>query len=93
MKWNPRYLAYCKAHGRTPEAMMAHDDEQWKGGRMCGFLLWHSERLNEARREHREFFFIQIGGIPGTLVDHKGYDRWLNAWSADECASMCCRPA
>lgn len=60
-KWNPRYLAYCRA----------------PGGCMCGSILWHSDKLNEARRTHREWFYIEIGGNVGGLLDHKGYDKWL----------------
>lgn len=76
-KWNPRYLAYCRAHGKTPEAMLLHDQEQFPGGCMCGFILWHSAKLNEARRTHREWFYIEIGGNAGGLLDHKHYDKWL----------------
>jgi len=39
-RYNPRYLAYCAAHGRTVEEMRAHDEIQWPGGRACGFMLW-----------------------------------------------------
>lgn len=38
--WNPRYLAYCDAHGRAPEEQMVHDRLQWPGACMCGFILW-----------------------------------------------------
>lgn len=41
---NPRYLAYCKAHGNTPEAQHAADGAAWPGGIMCGFILWIGER-------------------------------------------------
>jgi hypothetical protein len=37
---NPRYLAYCRAHGRTPAEMLEHDDKEWPGGKMTGFILW-----------------------------------------------------
>lgn len=76
--WNPRYLAYCRAHKMTPEKMLEHDREKWAGGCMCGFILWHSAKLSAARRAHREFFYIEVGGTAGGLVDHKGYDKWLN---------------
>jgi hypothetical protein len=76
--WNPRYLAYCRAHKLAPEQMMEHDREAWPGGCMCGFILWHSAKLAEAKRTHPEFFYIGFAGIDG-LLDHKGYDKWLNA--------------
>ena len=41
---NPRYVAYAKAHDRTPGQMMEHDRAAWPGGCMCGFLLWISEQ-------------------------------------------------
>lgn len=44
-EWNPIYVAYAKAHGRSPEAMLAHDRERWPGGAMAGFMIWNSKRL------------------------------------------------
>lgn len=44
MKWNPRYAAYARAHGRTPEAMLEHDRGAWPGGRMTGFMCWIADR-------------------------------------------------
>lgn len=31
-EWNPRYVAYARAHGKTPKTMLAHDEEAWPGG-------------------------------------------------------------
>jgi hypothetical protein len=46
-KWNPRYLAYMRAHGFTdPDAMLEADRERWPGGVMCGFTLWIREQWN-----------------------------------------------
>jgi hypothetical protein len=47
--WNPRYLAYAKAHGHEgdPEGMLEHDREAWPGGCMCGFMLWIQARWSE----------------------------------------------
>lgn len=42
---NPRYLAYCSAHGRTPDDMLAYDREQFPGGCMVGFMLWINQRM------------------------------------------------
>ena len=50
-RWNPRYVAYARAHGRTPEEMRAHDEKAWPGGRACGFILWMSEQWARWRRE------------------------------------------
>lgn len=50
--WNPRYEAYARAHGRAPEAMLEHDDERWPGGKMCGFMVWVSQRKQEWMKLH-----------------------------------------
>ena len=39
-KWNPRFIAYAKAHGHTPQEQLDHDDIAWSGGKMVGFMLW-----------------------------------------------------
>jgi hypothetical protein len=75
--WNPRYLQYCRAMGRVgdPEAQLAQDQIDWPGGSMCGFILWHRERLQEACRERPELFFDGRKG--GAMVDQDEYDKWL----------------
>ena len=80
LQWNPRYLAYCRATGGlSPEKTLERDREKFPGGCMCGFILWHSAKLTKARKQHPEFFYIEIGGTVGGLLDQKGYDKWLNA--------------
>ena len=38
---NPRYAAYCAAHGASsPEEMQQRDRREWPGGHMTGFILW-----------------------------------------------------
>lgn len=69
---NPRYANYCRAHGRTPDEQLEHDRREWRGGTMCGFILWHSERLGEARRALPNAFVIG-----GGLWNHAAYDAWL----------------
>jgi hypothetical protein len=71
---NPRYLAYCAAHGHTgdPEGMLAEDSRRWPGGSMTGFILWTRGRwdqwlaLNPGRSLDRL-----------TDADHDAFDRYL----------------
>jgi hypothetical protein len=42
-EWNPLYLAYAQAHGRTPEEQLEHDSKAYPGGRMAGFICWVSQ--------------------------------------------------
>lgn len=76
--WNPRYLNYCRVHGRQwrPEDQIAADRERWPGGCMAGFLLWIDQRWREWRWAH--------GIGPDDVLDghdHKAFDRWLDAWT------------
>jgi hypothetical protein len=38
--WNPRYIAYAAAHGRQPDAQLAHDKAQHPGASMLPFIVW-----------------------------------------------------
>lgn len=73
VSYNPRYAAYAKVHGRTPDAQLAFDKTAWPGGCMTGFILWNRERLVQASKEIPEAFFM------GQISDHAAYDRWLTA--------------
>lgn len=44
----PRYAAYCIENGRTPAEQLAHDEKEYPGGKMAGFLVWSSRRNREA---------------------------------------------
>jgi hypothetical protein len=46
-KWNPIYVMYAEAHGRTPEDQMENDKVEWPGGKMIGFILWVSKQRRE----------------------------------------------
>lgn len=70
---NPRYLAYCAAHGLSPDGMMEHDRAKWPGGVMCGFILWMNEQWPAWKK---------AAGWRGSLLsekDHASFDAWLDA--------------
>ena len=41
--WNPRYIAYARAHGHEPGDQFAHDKTERPAGCMTGFILWISQ--------------------------------------------------
>ena len=74
--WNPRYLAYCKAHGnRTPEEMHAHDTQAWPGGCMGGYITWIHRQLHAFLQAHPEH---ERGGVLVTLEAHEAFTAFLN---------------
>jgi hypothetical protein len=75
--WNHRYVQYARARGKSPEAMLEADDSTWSGGRMTGYILWNSARLEEFFKEQPDAFMIEGRGRRGALVDQVAYDAWL----------------
>jgi len=41
---NTRYIAYARAHGKSPEEMVEFDRQFYPGGAMAGFITWISLR-------------------------------------------------
>ena len=39
-RWNPRYVAYANAHGRTALEQLDFDRRRFPGGPMTPYLLW-----------------------------------------------------
>lgn len=75
-QWNPRYVAFARAHGRTPEEQAVFDDQKWPGGCMVGFQLWISQQLREA---HEAGAGGVIRDLNGLHVWKQGeWDAWLN---------------
>lgn len=63
--WNPRYVAYAKANGKSPEDMIAGQKS------MVGFILWISEQVVAFRNENP-------GAFVGTAIqDNAAFDRFL----------------
>lgn len=71
--WNPRYVLYAQAHGRSPEDMLAHDELAWPGGRMAGYVLWIGAQWN---RWHCERGLRRFGHVLSD-ADHADFDRSL----------------
>jgi hypothetical protein len=67
----PRYLAYCDAHGMTPEAMLEHDRATFPGGSMTGFISWVSEMKRSFKVEHP----TAVAG--DTIVDQEAFTEFL----------------
>lgn len=70
--FQPRFAAYARVHGRTPEAQIEHDKEAWPGGVMTGFVLWNNERWREWRAANG---YRHDDILPSDA--HERYDRWL----------------
>lgn len=68
MSYNSRYVAYAKAHGKTPEEMM----ESERG--MCGYIIWINQQLCRCRDTgHPDILTPNC-----TIINHEAFDRWLN---------------
>jgi len=63
--WNPRYVAYARAHGMTPQGMLAHDMS--RPSKMVPFMVWIHRQL--ARFGHRE----------RALLDHDAFTAFCEA--------------
>lgn len=77
-RWQPRYLAYCKSRGLSPQRVLDLDRMRWPGGCMAGYLLWIAERWAAWERERG-------GPVWGRKsseerkddLQHSDFDRWL----------------
>jgi len=67
--WNPRFVAYANSHGRDPEIQLVHDEKEWPGGSMCGFMLFISEKWET-------FSKLRPDLVPGT----RGLDRRMTCY-------------
>ena len=53
---NTGYRAYARAHGMSPDEMLAHDMQRWPGGCMAGFIVWIGGQKAAFRMAHPEAF-------------------------------------
>lgn len=72
MSWNPRFVAYAKAHNRTPEEMLVLEEERFPGGKMAGYMLWVGGRWREWRAIHGICWDAFL-----SEEDYREFDAWL----------------
>ena len=72
-EYQPRYVAYCKANGNTPEAHLEADRLRYSGVRMCGFICWMSDRKRAFAAAHPEKM------LNGLVADHDAFTAFLNS--------------
>lgn len=75
MTWQPRYVAYAKAHGRTADEQHAHDsatDSFWK------FSLWINQQMIAAEKAGHPC--VSRNNYYKTLYveSQEKWDEWLN---------------
>jgi hypothetical protein len=67
----PRYLAYCRAHGATPEEQRAADAKRYLGGWTIGYVFWVRHEL-AAWCALNGRFRLEMNG-----ADHVEFTEWL----------------
>jgi hypothetical protein len=72
-EYNPRYLAYCNHHGKTPDQMMEFDKQRSPGGCMGPFILWIDQKWRKYDSLHPE-----LKGLPRSANTHIQFDDMLN---------------
>lgn len=81
-EWNPYYLAYSTAHGRNPDAQLAHDVVRWPGGKMCGFILWMHARWEEWRAATMTLDYAL------TPAQRDAFGTWLEQYAVTAAATV-----
>ena len=75
--YQPRYIAYAQAHGKTPEEMLAKDGDLWPGGKMTGYITWINERWAEWDRGHAQNRGGFLREWIRTEIEHDEFTAWL----------------
>jgi hypothetical protein len=78
--WNPRFVAYATAHGRSPEDMLAHDRQAHPGASMMEFSIWVQQQWRRFRESQGRRHDDRIGD------NQDAFTAWLNQEVAQ------CRP-
>ena len=69
--WNSRWVAYCKAHGTTPEALDGAPKEE-RIHHNVSFMGWISSQLIEWRKQNGRGRFD-----PLSEADHRAFNTFL----------------
>ena len=72
-EFQPRYVAYARSLGETPEETHARDVDRWPGGRMCGFILFISEAWRDWDKQH-----VHTRDHARTQDEHVAFTDWLS---------------
>lgn len=70
-RWNPRYEAYARAHGNTPDEQLEADER-----RMHGFMLWIRKQIQAWAEEVKH----PRAKDPNKCLmgeAHDAFDKWL----------------
>ena len=66
---NPRFIAYCHAHGfASREEQIATDRQKYPGGFMCGFICWIGAAWLAFGAPHNQRNFPEVS---------RAFDAWL----------------
>lgn len=73
---NSRYLAYCRAQGRTPKRQQKRDAKAYPGGPMAGYMVWISQKWVE---------FATPRNLPEPWTKFSDeFDLWLDSGGKQE---------
>lgn len=65
-QWNPRFVAFAIAHGKTPEQAR----EECRASNFADYLIWNGRHIDAWKKLTGEQHLV-------TLDQHDAYDRWL----------------
>lgn len=75
-QYQPRFVAYCRAHGRSPEAQLAHDLADYPVARMLPSMAWIQARIVEWAAA------VGCRGFESAIQIHgqDAFTAWLETW-------------